>query len=470
MILDPDKLSDVARAEVLAAASKGHLGLDHRFLHSLLDRPEEAFRAVLEFSRHNLADDIVDLSPDLILLFRHWKRPEGLEFILKYIEEDPTDVPDEAIEALVAIGAPALEPLLKLYGELEEEDSGEIAFVLANLGVKDPRILQLLLDRVDFDLSDTVLLLVSYGDPQAREALEAQAANLPEGDAQLRKEIEEAIRVLDEDAARAEGASGVKSEEPDIWALYPEKADLPLELLERGERLSLLDSAASVEVRAAAAASFFNLDLSPEERAQLLKSATHDADASVRARAWEALMNSTEDAKVMDSMLKALRDPELSVEERGGLLVGLAPETDRNEVRDAINKLYTEQDGRAKALEAMWRSLHPSFRNNFAQHLGDPDVEVRRSAVWGVGYYGLKAELDRLRQLFDDEDLRSDAIFAYALALPGETSRGRVKGMFERVSTDARGLSEVEEALVKAALDERLMLAGKEPFFSAEED
>jgi hypothetical protein len=169
-------------------------------------------------------------------------------------------------------------------------------------------------------------------------------------------------------------------------------------------------------------------------------------------------------------MLKALRNPELSIEERGGLLVGLAPETDRNEVREAINKLYAEDGGRAKALEAMWRSLHPSFRNNFAQHLGDSDIEVRRSAVWGVGYYGLRTELDQLRKLFDDEELRSDAVFAYALAMPGETSRGRAKGLFERVKKDARGLSEVEETLVKAALDERLMLAGKEPFFSAEED
>jgi hypothetical protein len=470
LILDPDQLSDVAPAEVLAAASKGHLGLDHRFLHALLDRPEEAFPAVLEFSRHDLADDIVDLSPDLVLLFRHWKRPEGLEFILKYIEEDPTDVPDEAIEALVAIGAPALESLLKLYGELDEENSGEIAFILANLGVKDPRILQLLLDRIEFDLSDTVLLLVSYGDPQAREALEAEAAKLSEGEAQLKKEIEEAIRVLGEDNAGNKAESSVRSEDPDIWSLYPENADLPLELLERDERLSLLDSAASAEVRAAAAASFFNLDLSPDERAEMLKAATRDPDPSVRARSWEALMNSTEDPKVMDSMLKALRNAELAVEERGGLLVGLAPEADRNEVREAITRLYAEEGGRAKALEAMWRSLHPAFRNNFAQHLEDTDVEVRRSAVWGVGYYGLRAELDRLRKLFDDEELRSDAIFAYALALPGETSRGRVKGFFERVQTDARGLSEVEEALVKAALDERLMLAGKEPFFSAEED
>ena len=469
MILDPDKLSDVPPGEVLAAAAQGQLGLDHRFLHALLDRPEQAFPAVLEFSRRDLGHDTVDLSPDLILLFRHWKRPEGLEFILKYIEEDPTDIPDEAIEALVAIGAPALEPLLKLYGELEEENSGEIAFVLANLGIRDPRILQLLLDRIAFDLSDTVLLLVSYGDPQAREALEAELSKLSEDDAQLKKEIEEAIKTLGEAAGESRVAT-VRSEEPDIWALYPEKADLPLELLERDERLSLLDSAASAEVRAAAAGSFFNLDLSADERAQLLNVAASDPDPAVRARCWEALMNSTEDGKVIDSMLKALRNPGLSLEERGGLLVGLAPEADRNEVREAIDNLYADESGRAKALEAMWRSLHPSFRNNFAQHLGDSNIEVRRSAVWGVGYYGLKAELDRLRNLFDDEELRSDAIFAYALALPGETSRGRVKGLFERVKKDSRGLSEVEEALVKAALDERLMLAGKEPFFSAEED
>ena len=469
MILDPDKLSDVPPAELLAAASKGQLGLDHRFLHALLDRPDEAYPAVLEFSRRKLADDAVDLAPDLILLFRHWKRPEALEFILEYIEEDPTDVPDEAIEALVAIGAPALEPLLKLYGELQEEDSGEIAFIIANLGVKDPRILQLLLDRIEFDLSDTVLLLVSYGDAQAREVLQAQLSKLPETDVQLRKELEEAIKSLGEsDGDKQQPA--VRGDDSDIWALYPEKADLPLEFLSRDERLGLLDSSSSAEVKAAAAGSFFNLDLSLDERAALLKTAADDPDPGVRARCWEALMNSTEDSKVMASMLAALRNPELSIEERGGLLVGLAPETDRNEVREAIQNLYADERGRAKALEAMWRSLHPAFRDNFAQHLGDPDVEVRRSAVWGVGYYGLKSELDRLRNLFDDEDLRSDAIFAYALALPSETSRGRVKGLFERVKKDARGLSEVEEALVKAALDERLMLAGKEPFFSAEED
>ncbi len=174
--------------------------------------------------------------------------------------------------------------------------------------------------------------------------------------------------------------------------------------------------------------------------------------------------------EVVEAMLTALRNPEISIEERGGLLVGLAPEADRNEVRIAIVDLYTVAQGRAKALEAMWRSLHPSFREYFAKHLDDSNLEIRRGAVWGIGYYGLKSELDRLRDLFDDEDLRSDALFAYALAVPAEISRGRIKGLLTRIEKEADGLSEMEEELIKAALDERLILAGKEPLFSQQRD
>ena len=41
LFLDPDKLNEAAPAEVLAEAARGHLGLDHRFLHAILDRPAE---------------------------------------------------------------------------------------------------------------------------------------------------------------------------------------------------------------------------------------------------------------------------------------------------------------------------------------------------------------------------------------------------------------------------------------------
>ncbi len=97
-------------------------------------------------------------------------------------------------------------------------------------------------------------------------------------------------------------------------------------------------------------------------------------------------------------------------------------------------------------------------------------MEVQRGAIWGVGYYGIKTEMERLRKFFADEELRSDALFAYALVLPTDLSRGRMKGLLSRVEKDAKGLSEMEEELVKAALDERLMLAGKEPVFRDQED
>ena len=466
MFLDPNKLGEAAPAEILEAAAQGHLGIDHRFLHALLDRPAEALPAVLAFGERDRSEDAVDLAPELIALLRLWKTPEAAPFLLRYIKEDPGDVPDEAIEALVEIGRPALEPLLKLYDELDESENGEVAFILANLRLRDERILKILLDRLEYDLSDAVLLLGIYGDPSARPAIEQALMQLRDSDARLKREITD---VLDTLKNAPEAAASVQPEPFDIWSLYPKAALLPFDLLDEDERTELLHHPIA-EARAAAAYSFFNQDLTEIQQRALLELATRDESVTVRARAWEALTGAVEDTDVLDAMLGALRNSELPLEERAGLLVGLAPEADRNEVRDAVVQLYNRPEGRAKALEAMWRSVHPSFRGYFAKHLDDADLEIRRSALWGVGYYGLRSELDRVRKLFEDEDLRTDALFAYSLAMPAEVSRGRMKGLLARIEKDAQGLSEMEEELVKAALDERLLLAGKEPVFAQQED
>lgn len=464
MFLDPNKLSEASPADILEAAAKGHLGLDQRFLHALLDRRDEALPAVLAFAERDRSTDAVDIAPELIQLLRYWKTPEAVPFLVHYIREDPEEVPDEAVEALVEIGAPALEPLLALYDALEETESGEVAFILANLRMRDERILKTLLDRLDYDLSDTLLLLSVYGDPAAIPSIEAAAADLGPGDHELKKEVADALKTLRNPTPVTE-----QGEPFDIWSLYPKTADLPIDLLDEDERTDLLDHPIAA-VRAAAANSFFNRQLSEAEQQKLLHLATTDNSATVRARAWESLTGALEETDVLEAMLAALRKSEVPTEERAGLLVGLAPEADRNEVRNAIVQLYDEHEARAKALEAMWRSMHPSFRDYFAKHLDDADVEIRRGAVWGVGYYGIKSELGRLRDLFEDDELRSDALFAYALALPAQVSRGRIKGLLARIEKDAHGLSEIEEELVKTALDERLMLAGKEPVFTQQED
>jgi hypothetical protein len=469
LFLDPNKLADATPAEVLESAANGHLGLDHRFLHSLLDRPAESLPAALQAAERDTSHDAVDLEPELIALFRYWKTPDALPFFIRCVREAPEEIRDEVVEALVELGQPALEPLLTLYYDLDESESGEVAFILANLGVRDPRVLNILLDRLERDPSDGIFLLSLYGDPAARHAIEKEASELGEISEALKNEISEILEQLTE-ASSAEGSQKGHENEPfDIWALYPEEADLPVELLDEDERAELFQHPVP-SMRAAAAASFFNRELNADLRSKLLALARNDSSPGVRARAWEALTNATEETEVVEAMLTGLRNPEVSIEERGGLLVGLAPEADRNEVRTAIVDLYNAPQGRAKALEAMWRSLHPSFRDYFAKHLDDPNLEIRRGAVWGIGYYGLTSELDRLRQLFDDEDLRSDALFAYALAVPAEISRGRIKGLLTRIEKEADGLSETEEELIKAALDERLMLAGKEPLFSQQRD
>jgi hypothetical protein len=462
---DPDKLNQVTPAEVLDAASRGHLGLDHRFLRGLLDRPEESLAAVRAFAARDRSEDVIDLAPELIALFRQWNTADAVPFLIAYIKEDPQDVPDEVVEALAAIGRPALEPLLALYEELEESESGEVAFLLVSLHIRDERILRLLLERLEYDLSDTLLLLGMYGDPAATPAIERAAAELQPHESELKKEVADTLEALK--SSPAENAE--TGEAFDIWSLYPETEDLPLDLLDEDERAALLTHPVA-SIRAAAAHSFFNQELTPDQRNKVLQAALKDSSSEVRARAWEALITATDQIEVVEAMLTALRRPELPMEERAGLAVGLAPEADRNEVRKAILDLYSGPEMRAKALEAMWRSMHPSFRDRFAKHLDDADQEIQRNAIWGVGYYGLRSELEKLRQFFQNETLRSDALFAYALVLPTDISKGRMKSWFSRIERDAAGLSEMEEELVKTALDERLMLAGKEPVFREQED
>jgi hypothetical protein len=408
----------------------------------------------------------VDLAPELISLFRYWNTADAIPFLIDYVREDPEHVPDEAIEAFAAIGQPALEPLLSLYQELDESAAGEVAFLLVTLRVRDPRILKILTERLEYDLSDSLILLGIYGDPAAIPEIEEVAKDLGPADVELKKEVAETLQTLKSGQTQETDSA---NEAFDIWGLYPEKDDLPLDLLDDDQRIELLVHP-SASVREAAARSFFNQDLTREQVRKFLRLAQTDPVTAVRAQAWQALINSTNETEVVDAMLSRLRNPQITGEERGGLVVGLAPEADRNEVRKAIVELYETPEGRAKALEAMWRSMHPSFRENFAKHLKDPDIEIQRGAIWGVGYYGLKSEMETLRTFFLNEELRSDALFAYALVLPAELSRGRMKSILARIEKDARGLSEMEEELVKAALDERLMLAGKEPVFRDEED
>jgi hypothetical protein len=135
----------------------------------------------------------------------------------------------------------------------------------------------------------------------------------------------------------------------------------------------------------------------------------------------------------------------------------------------AIEVLYDDPKGRAKSLKAMARSIDRRFAIYPPKHLEDPDPEIKRQAIWGVGYLGLSADAPRLEDFFDDNEFRSDALFAYALSIPGDTSRCRVHALLNKIDEVAGGFRVDEEVLVKIALDQRLMLHGFKPVFFPDE-
>jgi hypothetical protein len=467
--------------ELLREAAQGHLGVDRRLIQAILDSGldggPEAAQEVLAFARASHDSDRIDLDPLLVDLFHHWNvssntaSGEALDFLIDVVRRTHEDVNDELVQTLLPFGERAVEPLIKLYDELGEEQASDIAFLLAGLGVRDPRVLALLLDRLQFDAGDGALCLELYHDPAARPALEMMLAEIPAEEVELRRDLQHALQELGEPAPAYEPIPF------DIFAEYPARQLPAFEVLSESERMHLIESP-DPEIRAAAAHSFFNQELDPKTRAALFRLAQSDPDAKVRGRAWESLADATEDAAIRNAMLAILTDASRDIAERGGAAVGLYAVADRDDVNQALQALYEEGEApeksaaRAKALESMWRSLWKPYARFFPQHLEDPNKEILRQALRGAGYFQLTRHADKIASYFDREDdledLREDALFAYALAMPGETTRGRIRGMLRKIDTIAK-LSSSEAELVMFALDERLRLAGLDPVFAADD-
>jgi hypothetical protein len=444
------------------------VGVDQRLLKAILDQ-SDAPAEVLRFARAPREGHRIDLDPVLVDLFRYYKSPEAIEFFVDAVRRWPEDVDDGLVEAVMPLGEKAVDPLINLYEELGEEKGADVAFLLAGLRVREPRVLTLLLDRLEYDAADGAFCLGLYGDPGARPALERMLSEIPEKEAELRREISHAIGEIDAPEP------AYVPESFDILAEYPKHRLPPFHVLPESERLDMFASD-DPEVRAGAAHSFFNNGLHPKSRSALLALAQSDPEPKVRGRAWEALADAasddTKDASIRNAMIAVLNDASRPIDERGGAAVGLYA-VDRDEVRRSIEGLYEEGGkARVKALEAMWRSLWEPYASHFPPHLDETDPAILREAIRGTGYFRLTRYADKIAAFFDREDpyddLREDALFAYALAMPGETTRGRVRGMLRKIDSIAR-LTPNETDLVMLALDERLRLHGLEPVFQAEE-
>ncbi|HEV1287178.1 MAG TPA: SEC-C metal-binding domain-containing protein [Bryobacteraceae bacterium] len=452
--------------ELLRAAASGHLGVDRRLIQTILDEPDAAAE-VLAFSREPREVQRLDLDPLIIDLFRYWKSDTALDFYIDAVRRQPEEIGDDLVQAFLPFGEKAAEPLLKLYEELGEEQGGDVAFLLAGLRVRDRRVLALLLDRLEYDAGDGAFLLGLYGDQAARPALEKMLAEIPRDEAELRLEIERSLELLDSPEPKYEPESF------DILKEYP-KTELPaFDLLPDSERIEMLSSDDPL-IRAGAAHSFFNEDLEPRTREKLFELAKDDPELKVRVQAWESLSGAAEQATIQSALMAALTDESKPVEERGAAAVGLYAFADKDDARRGIEALY-ELGGhaRAKALEAMWRSLWEPYAKYFAQHLEETEeIAILRQALRGAGYFRLTRCAEKIASYLDREGdlatLREDALFAYALAMPGETTRGRIRGMLRKIDELAE-LDQTETDLVMFALDERLRLTGLAPVFAEEE-
>jgi len=260
----------------------------------------------------------------------------------------------------------------------------------------------------------------------------------------------------------------VAAETFDLFGGYAETAGPDVDVLSSEDRLAML-AHDSAELRAQAARSFFQQEYGLDVRARLLELARGDTDANVRGRSWEAL-SSIDDKDVRAEMLATLTDPSKDLAERAGVAVALADDAGKPEVRAAMIALYDLPETRAQALEAMWRSLDRGFSSYFPAHIEDENEDIRRQAIFGVGYLGIGSEAERLKKYFEDHEWRADALYAWALSTPAEITRGRIPGLFRKIDKVAGGLSEGESELVQLALDQRLLLHGLEPVFYPDED
>ncbi|MEI9811681.1 MAG: hypothetical protein WDO18_02965 [Acidobacteriota bacterium] len=179
-VYDPSRYNEIPARELLDAAALGFIGVDRRLVESLLSRGPEAAADVIAFSKSENEAHRIDIAQLVVDLLRHWKPEGALDVYIDVIRRDPEEVGDELIEALLPFREQAVEPLLELYEELGEEAGSDIAFLLAGLHVRDPRILALLLDRLQYDTADGAFCLGLYGDIAAKPALEKMAAEVAE--------------------------------------------------------------------------------------------------------------------------------------------------------------------------------------------------------------------------------------------------------------------------------------------------
>ena len=119
--------------------------------------------------------------------------------------------------------------------------------------------------------------------------------------------------------------------------------------------------------------------------ARLLEMAKSDPDLHVRGECWETLGEISNEVEIRRAHASRLADKGTSVEEKGGAAVALAHQTDNAAVFQAIENLYADPRGRAKALKAMGQIIRQALCERTRRGTWMiPITEIKRQAIWAV--------------------------------------------------------------------------------------
>jgi hypothetical protein len=458
-MLNPSQYSSAPVAELLHEAALGRVGFDQRLYDAILARPAEAAKALLAFGAKPPEDARLEIDADILNLLSQLPEADALPYVFKLLSEGFVDLPESLVTIVRRFGARAVGPLLEAYEGLEEEAAGEVAFLLASLGVRDARIAKLIGERLEFDMEDGAMLAGLYGDPALIPVLEKYLAEVGRN-----RELEFAIENLKNPAAEMADPPYEPRDE------YPEAVLPAFDVLEDDEILQLALGHEDDEVRLEALDILEDLDLSVRAVEPLLGLAQGPETATIRAAAWRALNRLQQVQEVRGAAEAALADEKLAPQIRVAALITLLPKYPFDQLKGYIESFLAIPEAKADAVQAMWRSREPFYGSSFGAFLDDTDLEVLRQAVRGAGVMGDKTALAKLREFFADEALRKDALFAYAMAVPTEVSASRMRSLLKRIDEEAKGLTQAETGDVQMALDMRLEAAGKKPVFFVEDE
>jgi hypothetical protein len=461
LILRPDQYTSVSTYELLSAAEQGFVGLDHRFLHAIVDDPERSIPDLLRFGLEQRPNPRDNLTEDLVQIFRHLRTPNAIPFLVEYFRRNHQDATIPVICAFRDIGAAAVEPLLKLYEQVKEDENSDAGFLLSSLGVRDPRILQALVDRLKIDPVDAGHCLIAYGDPAAIPAVREACEQV--------KNEEWMTRSLAFCVQQLEAGPATQEDEPfDLWELYPAETDPRFDLLTEQETELFLDS--SDRDNRFAAVSVLSEQTTPKRLwDKLLWMAREDPDMTIRGECWQALMDGWERADIRKAMRDCLANENASAEERSGALRSLTGrEGEKPEIQSWMIAFYEQPAMRAAGLQAMAISQDPRFGEYFSKRLGDPDAQVCAQAILGIALLEMEQEAPRLVPFFNDDALRTEALAAYAMCAAAEPSRAGLRRLLKKIDELSAGLSADEETLVKDSLNSRAERGGLEPIWNSD--